>query len=457
MKPHGDGTAGDEASYTVLIRPDLDGTALPELPGTLILGEVFALAAEGEARPGAPFWMVAGAGDGEVRYTPGAVGVRVGPEHRDGVPPHWLMWPEAEAWPGPDPLPRLLLPREADAGTAEFRLHGDSVTGTVRLWANPKAGWPRPRRYTATVTGSHAPSSRTPPSVTAPPLAPAVPAIPGAAPQVPADDRVESRSPAQSLVLKRRYAEARPLLARSAALYAASASHPGAWSGMVVSDLTSLAFMTPYQALCALELGDYHGLLDCLLAAVEVRRALTAAAEASGYGPEYEEEVRAGARMLPGFVEAWRSRLAEDTARIDAVDASRPFYAALTLYLFGQGAYEDALVASEAGRARAFADLLGGSGARWPSREGHCHGPRRPRSAWTCRRSAEPGAGIRGRTGFVTSPASWCHRPYAALTPVVPRGMTMGPAPGPAPCREESRAQPSSSVSRSEMLLMQYR
>ncbi|WP_329527648.1 hypothetical protein [Streptomyces sp. NBC_01462] len=229
MKPYGDGTAGGEVSYTVLIRPELDGTALPELPGTLILGEVFALAAEGEARPGAPFWMVAGAGDGEVRHTPGAVGVRVGPEHRDGAPPHWMMWPEAEAWPGPDPLPRLLLPREADTGTAELRLHGDSVTGTVRLWAKPKAGWPRPRRYTATVTGSRAPSGRTPPSVTAPSLAPAGPAVPGAAPQVPADDRVELRSLAQSLVLERRYAEARPLLARSAALYAASASHPGAW------------------------------------------------------------------------------------------------------------------------------------------------------------------------------------------------------------------------------------
>ncbi|MET8287426.1 hypothetical protein ABZV80_19540 [Streptomyces sp. NPDC005132] len=216
-------------SYTVLIRPELDGTALPELPGTLILGEVFALAAEGEARRGAPFWMVAGAGDGEVRYTPGAVGVRVGPEHRDGAPPHWMMWPEAEAWPGPDPLPRLLLPREADTGTAEFRLHGDSVTGTVRLWARRKAGWPRPRRYTATVTGSRAPSGRTPPSVTAPSLAPAGPAVPGATPQVPADDRVELRSLAQSLVLERRYAEARPLLARSTALYAASTSRPGAW------------------------------------------------------------------------------------------------------------------------------------------------------------------------------------------------------------------------------------
>ncbi|MFD1274505.1 hypothetical protein ACFQ51_31700 [Streptomyces kaempferi] len=70
MKPYGDGTAGDEVSYTVLIRPELDGTALPELPGTLILGEVFALAAEGEARRGAPFWMVAGAATGRCGTRP---------------------------------------------------------------------------------------------------------------------------------------------------------------------------------------------------------------------------------------------------------------------------------------------------------------------------------------------------------------------------------------------------
>ncbi|MFJ8003817.1 CHAT domain-containing protein [Streptomyces fagopyri] len=378
VRPYGHGTAGYEVSYAVLIRPELDGTALPELPGTLILGEVFTLAAEGEARPGAPFWMVAGDGDGEVRYTPGAVGVRVGPEHRDGVLPHWMMWPETEAWPGPDPVPRLLLPREADTGTAGFRLDGDRVTGTVRLWADPRAGWPRPRRYTATVTGTRTPAGPTPAGVTASPPVPAAPAV---APRVTAEDRMELRSRAQSLVLERRYAEARPLLARAAASYAASASRPGAWPGRVVSDLTSLAFMTPYQALCALELGDYDGLLDCLLAAVDVRRTLTAVSSASGYGPRYEEEVRAGARILPGFVDAWRSRLAQDTARIDAVDASRPFHAALTLYLFEQGAHEDALVASEAGRARAFADLLSACGSRWPSRAGASAAPRLTRAA----------------------------------------------------------------------------
>ncbi|MFJ2393290.1 hypothetical protein ACIOTI_11125 [Streptomyces sp. NPDC087843] len=103
MNPPAYGGSGSEVAYTVLIRPELDGTALPELPGTLVLGEVFTLAAEGEPRPGAPFWMVAGAGDGEVRYTPGAVGVRVGPEHRDGVLPHWMMWPEPRR--GPDRTP----------------------------------------------------------------------------------------------------------------------------------------------------------------------------------------------------------------------------------------------------------------------------------------------------------------------------------------------------------------
>jgi len=88
----------------------------------------------------------------------------------------------------------------------------------------------------------------------------------------------------------------------------------------------------------------------------EVRMfAEVAGSAVSSSAPEENAEVM---RMLALRLETWRKALADDPARILAVDQSASFHDKLIRLLADLGLPEQALVASEAARARAFTDLL---------------------------------------------------------------------------------------------------
>ena len=65
-----------------------------------------------------------------------------------------------------------------------------------------------------------------------------------------------------------------------------------------------------------------------------------------------------GASNLTGFLEQWRGLLEHDSDRIQAMNRSQDFYEELTNLMLDIKAPRDALLASELGRARAFADLM---------------------------------------------------------------------------------------------------
>ena len=170
------------------------------------------------------------------------------------------------------------------------------------------------------------------------------------------------RSIGEKLAQERRHVEALEFLEAAAAGYAAEAAAAEATSaGGGHAALTALigAFATGVGcAHQALEAGDYAALLRAVTASVGYRRDLMRLA------PHMEADLIAGVRGLPGQVETWRLRLDADRDRMDALGTGTPFYATLVSFLLGLGADEDALVASELSRARAFADLLAGSAAR---------------------------------------------------------------------------------------------
>jgi CHAT domain-containing protein len=170
-------------------------------------------------------------------------------------------------------------------------------------------------------------------------------------------DGAALRTVGQRLMHQQRYAEAMRLLGRAAACFAGQADaaertgHDLAARNYLVSATASAA----EGAFCALALSDYPALLRCLAEDIGWRRRLI------GLVPALSGVVLAGARQLPGSLENWRRRLDEDADRIDSASAGTPFYGLLALFMLDHGAVEDALVAAELGRARAFADLVAGA------------------------------------------------------------------------------------------------
>lgn len=70
------------------------------------------------------------------------------------------------------------------------------------------------------------------------------------------------------------------------------------------------------------------------------------------------KESRKQSARLANNLENWRKRLVDDRDKIEALDKGQPFFQKLVKILIGLGDEEEALVASEKSRARAFADLL---------------------------------------------------------------------------------------------------
>jgi CHAT domain-containing protein len=163
---------------------------------------------------------------------------------------------------------------------------------------------------------------------------------------------------ARSLVHANRYAEALGFLDAAGAGYAEAARENVAASAHATTNaLIGACNVATTSAYCALALGDYEVLLRSVTACVGYQKRLTNA-------QHLHRDQLVGARQLPGYLETWRLRLDEDAERIAAVTAGTPFFDELVSFFLGLGAVEDALVASELSRARAFTDLLAGSVAQ---------------------------------------------------------------------------------------------
>lgn len=259
---------------------------------------------------------------------------------------------EAGSSPGRGPW-RLAEPDRAVTAdnTAFVRLFHplDLAVGLVRPAAGGgRGGPPRPTVLTRTV---------------APPRSPRATAL--------WHDRIELRAFAQRLAVERRYAEARPLLRRALALYrnaAATTADPVARHNEGISALQILE----HQTLCDSALRDERALVDRLEHAARLRASLLGAGPSGTGGVPYTKELVTGT-LLAMLGQAhrlghWREMLDTDEERIAQVQAAEPFHHRLVGVLLDLEAPDAALLAAEAGRARAFADLLGRAGGRTSAR-----------------------------------------------------------------------------------------
>lgn len=169
-------------------------------------------------------------------------------------------------------------------------------------------------------------------------------------------DRQALKYKGYDLVLGSQCDRAIPYLDRALLLYRADRDNPEIWEEMRDSALIDEANISIRLIHCHLQLKNYEPLLNALIDTAEIRRILSDR-------PHLSELAQQGLDTLPGRLEQWRSRLAEDTERIAAVDEGQRFFDTLVRVFveLGEGklsGYENALVASEQSRARAFADLL---------------------------------------------------------------------------------------------------
>lgn len=189
---------------------------------------------------------------------------------------------------------------------------------------------------------------------TAPPTPPEIAAV--------RDDRTELRSMAERLTLHRRYVEARPLLSDALARYQEAAAAAG-WPEQRRGEEIGVLRILDHQTLCDSALYDHRALVGRLAAAARLRGRL-ANGGPPGTGPApYTGELVAGTLLAMlgqthrlGY---WRGMLGTDEERVEQVESVEPFYQQLVTVLLDLDQPVAALLAAEAGRARAFADLLG--------------------------------------------------------------------------------------------------
>lgn len=161
----------------------------------------------------------------------------------------------------------------------------------------------------------------------------------------------ELRWEGQRLVLEKRCEEALDLLTRASALYQAENADPNTSELQRDSNLISELMINSHMAGCYADMNDYENLLIILRISIAIRNELAAK-------PYLNADSTAGLATLPNWIDTWRGRLPNDTARIQTLDASREFFNDLTWVLAELQNPDAALVASEKGRARAIADLL---------------------------------------------------------------------------------------------------
>lgn len=164
-------------------------------------------------------------------------------------------------------------------------------------------------------------------------------------------NRQQLRDESYDLVLDSQCDRAIPYLNRALPLYRADRDDPEIWEVMKDSSLIDEINISTRLIHCHFQLKNYEPLLDALISAIETRRILSDR-------PYLSELAQQGLDNLSERLEQWRSRLAEDTERIAAVDGGQRFFNTLVRVFVELEGYNNALVASEQSRARAFADLL---------------------------------------------------------------------------------------------------
>ncbi|MEU5399127.1 CHAT domain-containing protein [Streptomyces sp. NPDC005963] len=185
-------------------------------------------------------------------------------------------------------------------------------------------------------------------------------------------DRIELRDLGQRLTLARRYAEARPLLRRALALYRRAMI--GARPTQQDQERISALQIVEHQSVCDAAARDETALVNRLTDAARLRTALIAP------DPERPGASRFARPLVTGTLhtllaqthrlERSRTLLDTDEERIAQGQTTAPYHERLVAALLDLGEPGTALLAAEAGRARAFADLLGRTDASPP----HDHG-----------------------------------------------------------------------------------
>lgn len=407
-----------ERTFTGTIAPVTDGTGL-HAHGVRVDFGPRPGPCRGTTRPAMALYSLAPLADGALLWIahcadtadftrsgpPGAetafLTVDFGPRHEDDGAPVWNV---------PHPLPVLTgcaLPLKAAQGRARLTLRGQALTGTVELAArDPFTEEPRTYRAQLEAVEPTAAEPAPPPAAdTAPDTAPdrtdtednssllrffaplqltvgleratgaddgRPPRIvlmqrtePAATPELPEGawhDRMELRDTAQQLVLAQRYVEARPLLRRALTLYEDAAAS-AATEQLLTGEQISMLLILEHQILCDAALNDHEALVERLSRSAEMRAALlTKGRGAAGHAPYTPELVAGTLKAMLGktqYGEYWRSMLDNDAERVAQLQATAPFHDRLARALMDLGEPDAALLAAEAGRGRAFADLVG--------------------------------------------------------------------------------------------------
>ncbi|MFI0724267.1 CHAT domain-containing protein [Streptomyces sp. NPDC021224] len=267
------------------------------------------------------------------------------------------------------PLPGVDLRRAGNGsddayGRAGPRPHGRHLQAADRAALPEHAGFVRLFQPLDLAVGLvHGPSGDTPYDGRPRPVvltrATTPPTEPDAAVQ---RDRVELRALAERLTLQQRYAEARPLLSQALRRHQEAAA-AATWSEQRRSEEISVLRVLDHQALCDCALHDHRALVGRLGAAARLRGRLASGGPPGAEPSPLTGESAAGT-LLAMLDQAhrlgyWRSMLGTDEERVGQVESVEPFHRQLVTVLLDLGEPVAALLAAEAGRARAFADLLG--------------------------------------------------------------------------------------------------
>ncbi|MDJ0600350.1 MAG: CHAT domain-containing tetratricopeptide repeat protein [Crocosphaera sp.] len=157
------------------------------------------------------------------------------------------------------------------------------------------------------------------------------------------------------LVLEGRCEQALNPLKTSLNLYKQEIKNTKSNSSIIYGYLLDEANIIRNLTHCHFQLQDYESLIASLDNSLEVSKAMIE----EEYLPIPTEQQAIDIRnALANNIESWRRRLTNDSDKIIALDKAQPFLQKLTAYLVELDAREEALLASETSRARAFIDLL---------------------------------------------------------------------------------------------------
>lgn len=170
-----------------------------------------------------------------------------------------------------------------------------------------------------------------------------------------AEDKWYLKDLGADLVLQGRCDQALKPLEEALTLYQKERSNTENYISTTYGYLIDEANLIRNLTHCHFQLQDYEDLITSLENAVEIRQAMNQTKYLSPPTPQQANLIRS---VLASYVENWRQRLTKDADKIVALDKAQPFLQKLITYLVELDAKEEALLASEIARARAFADLL---------------------------------------------------------------------------------------------------